>query len=257
MTLTDHTSPRSTRTPARRRETLTATPHPEWTTRMLERLRPDWNAVLESEVFNQTRPGALPEEIWGRILLEFFCVVESFPKYMGVTLAKTTFGQTPKDELARTWLIGNIRVEARHVEWYLDWAAGHGISRERLTTHRAHAAVGALDSWLWSAAYRGSLAEAVGAINYAIEGTTGEWARQVLPVFKEHYDHDRTTLAWMVNHAEYDDKHPVQALEIVKNSLSADGAPAQSQVRRTEEAIRRSLLLFRAGLDSCVSGWTR
>lgn len=253
MTLTDHTSHRSTRTSARRRETLTATPHPEWTTQMLKRLRPDWNEVLESDVFTTTKPGALPENTWSRILLEFFCVVESFPKYMGVTLAKTTFGQSPKDELARTWLIGNIRVEARHVEWYIDWAAGHGISREELTGYRPHAAVGALDSWLWSVAYRGSLAEAVGAINYAIEGTTGEWTRQVLPVFAEHYNHDKTTLAWMVNHAEYDDKHPVQALEIVKNSLSAHGEPSASEVRTTEEAIRRSLHLYRAGLDSCVS----
>lgn len=242
----------SVRTSARRRETLTVTPHPEWATGMLERLRPDWNAVLESEVFAATRPGVLPATIWRRILLEFFCVVEAFPKYMGVTLAKTTFGQSPKDELARSWLIGNIRVEARHVEWYLDWAAGHGIDRAELTAYRPHAAVGALDSWLWSVAYRGSLAESVGAINYAIEGTTGEWTRRVLPVFAEHYEHDRPTLAWLVNHADYDDKHPVQALEIVKNTLSADGEPPRSQVRRTEEAIRRSLHLYRAGLDSCA-----
>jgi pyrroloquinoline quinone (PQQ) biosynthesis protein C len=249
MSLTGH--PRSVRA---RRETLTATPHPQWATRMLERLRPDWNAVLESEVFAATRPGAFPVEIWSRILFEFFCVVESFPKYMGVTLAKTTFGQSPKDELARTWLIGNIRVEARHVEWYIDWAAGHGIGRGELIGHRPNAAVGALDSWLWSVAYRGSLAEAVGAINYAIEGTTGEWTRRVLPVFTEHYDHDKTTLAWIVNHAEYDDKHPVQALEIVKNALSADGVPPPSQIARTEDAIRRTLRLFRAGLDSCARG---
>jgi pyrroloquinoline quinone (PQQ) biosynthesis protein C len=252
VSLTDQASPRSTRTPARRRETLNATPHPAWVTDMLERLRPEWNGVQESGVFSATRPGAFPERIWGRILHEFFCVVESFPKYMGITLAKTTFGQSPKDELARNWLIGNIRVEARHVEWYIDWAAGHGISRAEITASRPHAAVGALDAWLWSTAYRGSLAEAIGAINYAIEGTTGEWTRQVLPVFAEHYGHDRATLTWMVNHAEYDDKHPVQALEIIKNALTADGEPSESAVRRTEEAIRRSLLLFRAGLDSCV-----
>jgi pyrroloquinoline quinone (PQQ) biosynthesis protein C len=233
----------------RRQEVLAATAHPVWATRMLERLRPSWDSVLNSEVFISTKPGSVPVEKWRRVILEFFCVVESFPKYMGVTLAKTTFGRTPKDELARSWLIGNIRVEARHAEWYIDWAAGHGISRKEIVEYRPHAAVAGLDAWLWSVAYRGTLAEAVGAINYAIEGTTGEWTRRVLPAFTELYDHDETTLRWLVNHAEYDDKHPIQALEIVKNSLCGDGEPAGPVVERTEDAIRRSLELFRAGFD--------
>lgn len=238
----------------RRREALAATEHPEWAKRMLDRLRPAWNAVLDSEVFTSARPESLPADVWRRVLLEFFCVVESFPKYMGVTLAKTTFGRSPKDELARSWLIGNIRAEARHADWYIDWASAHGITRTQIVEHRPHAAVGALDAWLWSVAYRGTLAEAVGAINFAIEGTTGEWTRCVLPAFAAHYDHNQIALAWLANHAEYDDEHPVQALEIVKNALCADGEPAMSAVRRTEDAIRRSLELFRAGFDSCVPG---
>ena len=76
----------------------------------------------------------------------------------------------------------------------------------------------------------------------------------MLPAVAEHYDHDQTALAWLVNHAEYDDEHPVQALEIVKNSLCGDGEPTASEVRRTEDAIRRSLELFRAGFDACIPG---
>lgn len=237
-----------------RRERLAATPHLAWTTQMLNRLRPAWDGVLDSRLFASTQPGALSEEAWRRTILEFFCVVESFPKYMGVTLAKTTFGQSPKDELARSWLIGNIKVEARHAEWYIDWAAAHGISPQELTGYRPHAAVAGLDAWLWSVAYRGTLAEAVGAINYAIEGTTGEWTRHVLPAFTERYNHDKAALAWLANHAEYDDEHPIQALEIVKNALSADGEPAPSLVARAESAIGRSLEMFRAGFDYCYTG---
>jgi pyrroloquinoline quinone (PQQ) biosynthesis protein C len=237
-----------------RRDRLAATPHPPWAAEMLERLRPAWGGVLDSPLFTSTQPGALPEDAWRRTILEFFCVVESFPKYMGLTLAKTTFGRSPRDELARTWLIGNIKVEARHAEWYLDWGAGHGISRAEITGYRPHAAVAGLDAWLWAVAYRGTLAEAVGAINYAIEGTTGEWTRHVLPAFTERYDHDKTALTWLANHAEYDDEHPVQALEIVKNALSADGEPAAELVGRTESAIQRSLELFRAGFDYCFTG---
>ena len=238
-----------------RREKLVATAHPGWVVGMLERLRPDWAAVADSELFVSTRPGALPEEAWRRVVLEFFCVVESFPKYMGITLAKTTFGRYAKDELARNWLIGNIRIEARHAEWYIDWAAAHGISRGELLGHRPHAAVAGLDAWLWSVAQRGSLAEAIGAINYAIEGTTGEWTRLVLPAFGARYDHDKRSLAWLANHAEYDDEHPVQALEIVKDYLGRDGEPAASEVARTEDAIRRSLELFKYGFDDCYTSW--
>jgi pyrroloquinoline quinone (PQQ) biosynthesis protein C len=237
-----------------RRDRLAATPHPQWATEMLDRLRPAWDGVLDSPLFTSTQPGALPEEAWRRVICEFFCVVESFPKYMGLTLAKTTFGHSPKDELARSWLIGNIKVEARHAEWYLDWAAGHGISRGDIIGYRPHAAVAGLDAWLWAVAYRGTLAEAVGAINYAIEGTTGEWTRHVLPAFAERYDGDEVALKWLANHAEYDDEHPVQALEIVKNALSADGAPGYSLVERVESAIERSLELFGASFDYCCTG---
>jgi hypothetical protein len=45
---------------------------------------------------------------------------------------------------------------------------------------RPGAEVGALYQFLWSIAYRGSLSEAFGAINHAIEGVTGEWSRLVL-----------------------------------------------------------------------------
>lgn len=233
-----------------RREALVGTPHPTWAEEMIERLRPAWRAVSECPLFTATRPGQLPEEWWRRVVCEFFCVVEAFPKYMGITLAKTTFGREPKDELARNWLIGNIRVEARHAEWFLDWAASLGVSREEMISHRPHSAVAGLDSWLWSVAYRGSLAEAVAAINYAIEGPTGEWTRLVLPAFQDSHGEDSLAMAWLVNHAEYDDKHPVQAFEIVKNALGGEHAEPRP-VQQVEAAIRRSLELFRTGFDYC------
>src|SRR5258707_10837478 len=109
---------------------LAESPHPTWAQTMIDSLRPDWSAVLDAEVFTATATGEFPEEAWRRVLLDFFCVVEAFPKYMGVYLAKTTFGQTPGDYLARDWLIGNIRTEALHAQWYADWAVAHGIGYE-------------------------------------------------------------------------------------------------------------------------------
>jgi pyrroloquinoline quinone (PQQ) biosynthesis protein C len=220
---------------------------------MIERLRPDWDAVHDSPVFDMSAPDAAHGPAWRAVILEHFCIIENFPKYMGLELAKTTYGLSPKDYLARSWLIGNIRIEARHVEWFIDWATGHGLTRDELCAHNPAPAAAALDSWLWSVAHRGTLAESIGAINYAIEGTTGEWCRNVLPAFREAYADDKATLAWLAGHAEYDDKHPVQAFEIVKNALSADGGPSREQVQRVEYAIRRSLHLLRATLDACAA----
>jgi pyrroloquinoline quinone (PQQ) biosynthesis protein C len=228
---------------------LAETPHPEWALAMIRSLRPTWTAVVEAPVIRATVGGPFPEDAWRRILLDFFCVVEAFPKYMGVYLAKTTFGEVAGDHLARDWLIGNIRTEARHVQWYADWAALHGIGRDELVSHRPGPEVGALHEYLWSIAYRGSLAEAFGAVNYAIEGTTGEWTRLVLPAFRRRYDDDPTGLRWLVEHAEYDDAHPRQAFELIKLTVRDE-----LDRKRVEAATRRSLELFRRGIDACYRG---
>lgn len=155
MTLTQAspTTPRSTsrtttRATSRGRESLSATPNPAWATEMIERLRPDWDAVHDSPVFDMSAPDAAHGPAWRAVILEHFCIIENFPKYMGLELAKTTYGLSPKDYLARSWLIGNIRIEARHVEWFIDWATGHGLTRDELCAHNPAPAAAALDSWL-------------------------------------------------------------------------------------------------------------
>jgi pyrroloquinoline quinone (PQQ) biosynthesis protein C len=226
---------------------LTETPHPAWALTMVDALRPDWSAVLEAPLIVATAEGDFPEKAWRRMLLEFFCVVEAFPKYMGVYLAKTTFGQTPGDYLARDWLIGNIRTEALHAQWYADWAAAHGIGYDELVSHRPGPEVGALYEYLWSVCYRGTLAEAFGAINYAIEGTTGEWTQRVLPAFRKFYPDDTSALRWLVEHAEYDDAHPREAFELIKITVGDE-----AEWKKVESAARRSLELFRRGIDACL-----
>jgi pyrroloquinoline quinone (PQQ) biosynthesis protein C len=170
---------------------------------------------------------------------------------MGVYLAKTTFGQTPGDHLARDWLIGNIRTEALHAQWYADWAAAHGIGFDELVSHRPCPEAGALYEYLWSVCYRGGLAEAFGAVNYAIEGTTGEWTRLVLPAFQERYGGDADALRWLTEHAEYDDAHPREAFELIKLTVRDEAEHA-----RVESAVRRSLELFRRGFDASYENRT-
>jgi pyrroloquinoline quinone (PQQ) biosynthesis protein C len=95
-------------------------------------------------------------------------------------------------------------------------------------------------------AYRGSLAEAFAAINYAIEGTTGEWTRLVMPAFKERFGDGGHALMWLAEHAEYDDAHPREALELIKITVQGE-----EERQRVEEATRLSLQLFRRGFDAC------
>jgi pyrroloquinoline quinone (PQQ) biosynthesis protein C len=243
-TTTGHLSQAPSRTRHHRmvKDELTETPHPAWAQAMVDSVRPDWSAVLEERIFVETAHGPFPDDAWRRILLDFFCIVEAFPKYMGVYLAKTTFGQITGDHLARDWLIGNIRTEALHAQWYAEWAAAHGIGFEELVSHRPCPEVGALYDYLWSVCYRGTLAEAFGAVNYAIEGTTGEWTRIVLPAFRERYGDDEPALRWLTEHAEYDDAHPREAFELIKLTVRDEAERA-----KVESAVRRSLELFSRG----------
>jgi pyrroloquinoline quinone (PQQ) biosynthesis protein C len=228
------------------KEDLSETPHPAWVETMIANISPEWNGVLKAPLFAATTQESFPEGAWRASLPEFFCIIEAFPKYMGAYLARTTFGQRPGDILARDWLIGNIRTEALHAQWYVDWGAALGISYDEMVTRRPGPEVGALYEFLWSMAYRGSLAEAFGAINYAIEGVTGEWTRLVLPAFKQRCGDDKRALMWLVEHAEYDDAHPREALELIKLTARED------EHDQVEAAIRRSLELFRRAFDACI-----
>lgn len=228
------------------KDSLKPTPHPVWVEDMLEALSEQWKAAVYTPPVECVLTKPVPTETWGRLMKEFFCIIEAFPKYMGLSLAKTTYGQYPRDFLARDWLIGNIRVEALHVRWYLDWAVGHGFSVPEITSYRPCADVASLYEWLWSISYRGSLAEAVGAVNYAIEGITGEWSRLVLPAFTKLYGEGNKALMWLKAHANYDDAHPREALEIVKLATTSS-----EEIRRVQSSISRSLELFARAFRAC------
>ena len=212
---------------------------------MLASLEAPWQRVLQAPQFQEAARGIISPAPWRRSIKDFFCIVEAFPKYMGLSLARTTYGQYPRDMLARDWLIGNIRVEALHVRWYIDWAAAHGISEEEIVHHTPGPEVSALYEWLWSISHRGSLAEAIGAVNYAIEGTTGAWCRLSLPALSAQLRGVPRALTWMSGHAKYDDAHPDEALEIVKLTVTS-----KDEIKRVERAIRRSLDFYAKAFEA-------
>jgi len=93
--------------------------------------------------------------------------------------------------------------------------AGLGIEPQELYAHRAIPEVAALADWLWSVSYRGRLAEAVAAVNYAIEGPLASGRNGCCRRSRPKRPGGQAT-TWLRAHARYDDAHPHEALEIVK-----------------------------------------
>lgn len=55
---------------------------------------------------------------------------------MAGALAKATAFAEPGVTETRDWLIQNIKVEERHLQWYRDWAKGFGLTVEQLDSVR-------------------------------------------------------------------------------------------------------------------------
>ncbi|QSQ18331.1 iron-containing redox enzyme family protein [Myxococcus landrumensis] len=233
---------------------LTPTPHPRWVESLLDATRRDWDEACWPPLFRDTADGLRPPLFhWRRVLSQFFLIVESFPKYMGLSLAKTTYGQSPGDASIRRWLLQNLGVEAKHAEWFIDWVRAIGVAPESLFRLRPLPEVQALHAHLLDTCTHGTLAEGVAASNWAIESITGVWTREVMEPFRSYAEDgvriDATSMMWLKAHARYDDLHPVEALEIIK--LSTD--PRGDEPVRVLAATRKSLRLYTAALRACCA----
>ncbi len=211
-------------------------------------------AVAAHRLFRQMRDGVLPPHAAANFFIRVWPVIEQFPQYMGRNLAKLQFGK-PGHDLARIFLTRNVRVEQSHADYWVAWAEAGGVPYEALLRGSAAAPSAALAHWCWYICDRGSLAEAMAATNYAVEGATGEWAQLVcsadryagsLPENKR-----KSGMRWLRAHARYDDSHPWEALEIVASILGADPGPREIEAIRA--AIRRSYDYMRMTLDDCMA----
>ena len=237
------------------RHPLPATAHPPWMAAMIANLDEVWHKAAWPRLFAETAAGELPPlAAWRRVLADFFVIIESFPKYMALSLAKTTYGQRAGDARVRRWLLTNIAVEGRHAEWYLDWLDAVGVSREDVVRHTPCPEVRALHDHLWQACSGGSLAEGIAATNWAIEGVTGVWTRRVAEPFRGYADDgvriDARSMMWLNAHARYDDAHPDEALEALKIYVDGEGGRRGNPLG-VQWAARRALELFAAAVERC------
>lgn len=231
---------------------IQVTPHPEWAQRFWDSLVPLKDAIAGHPLFRAMAAGELPLSRFRHALLNFYPLVGNFPHYMGLALARSNAVSQPGVLEARDWLINNIRIEQRHLYWYRDWAGGFGITPAMLDNVIPPAAMDAINHYLWHVNQRASLAEGIAATNLAIEWATGDWTRSVVKGMRIYAERgemvlDRRTMAWLRAHAHYDDVHPYEAMELVKQ-LCGDDAALQA---RCLQAARRGMEYYLLALDHC------
>jgi pyrroloquinoline quinone (PQQ) biosynthesis protein C len=230
-------------------------PHPQWVVSLHEFLQPYWDELLESEWTHAVAEGRMTVPEMQGWILQIYPFIHAFPKFLAEALIKV------EDEYARSFLIDNIRVEKAHAEHWLWMGEGFGVPlsemRELAEGHKPPLRdVQSLTDWLWHINTRGSLAEAVAATSFAVEGVTGQLARKVLSGFESYrgrpgVDMNPKTYKWMREHARYDDEHPRIALEVVKRYAVNDRV--QSKVML---AAKRSLQLLHLALHTSYRAYS-
>ena len=128
---------------------------------------------------------------------------------------------------------------ARRQEEMLDLAEGHRpILRD----------VQSLADWMWYINTKGSLAEAVAATSFGIEGIAGDIARKVTAGVEAYRGQSGgemgpKTYKGFREHAHYDDDHPKIALEIVKRYAVTERRQTKAML-----AAKRSIQLLHNAL---------
>lgn len=219
----------------------------QWIETLKLYVKPDWNELVAGEWATNLINGTWSTDAIRGWCLQLYPFVHAFPKFLAEALIKV------EDEYSRSFLIDNIRVEKTHAEHWLWMGEGFGVSRSEMMAlaegeRPLFRDVQSLSDWIWYINAKGSLAEAVGATSFAIEGATGDLTRTLLNAFesygsREGVNMNSRTTRWFRNHAKYDDEHPRIALEIVARYAQTE--PARLRVMA---AARRSLQLLNLAL---------
>jgi pyrroloquinoline quinone (PQQ) biosynthesis protein C len=231
--------------------------YPSWVGDLVERCAEAREAVVQHELFQRMRDVRLSRDATHRFLVGVWPTIVQFPQYMALNLVKVQYGSSRGHDLARRFLIRNIRVEQSHADMWLDWAQACGVSRQEVVEGSPPAATPVLAHWCWSVCSSDGLAPAIAATNYAIEGATGDWAALVCS--RDDYalsfpeDQRKPAMRWLRQHARYDDVHPWEALEIIASLLGQQN-PGSRVVARLEQCVRTSYEYMCGTLDDCLIG---
>ena len=221
----------------------------QWVDSLNGYLKPYWDELLQGEwcegVAN-TRLSVAEMRGW---ILQTYPFIHAFPKFLAEGLIKV------EDDFSRSFLIDNIRVEKAHAEHWIWMGLGFGLTRQEMLdaadgTKPVLRDVQSLTDWLWYINTKGSMAEAVAATSFAIEGIAGDIARKVVNGFEAYRDHPGVqmgpkTYKWFREHAHYDDDHPKIAMEIVKRYATTERMQTKVML-----AAKRSVQLLHNALTT-------
>ena len=230
-------------------------PHPVWVQTMDDFLRPYREELIHSDWARAVSGTTMTLEEMQGWILQIYPFIHAFPKFLAEALSKV------EDDYGRSYLIDNIRVEKAHAEHWLWMGQGFGVRRQAMLDLAEGRTpllrdVQSLTDWLWYINTKGSLAEAVAATSYAIEGITGELSRQVVDGFEAYrgkpgVDMNPKTYKWMREHARYDDEHPKVALEVVKRYATTDRIQTKVML-----AAKRSMQLLHLALHTSYRAYS-
>lgn len=224
--------------------------YPTWAQDLVESCSAARQRVAAHELFHRMRDNSLDANQISTFLVGVWPVIEQFPQYMAQNLLKLQYGRARGHDLARRYLIRNIRVEQNHADHWVEWAVASGVSRDELLYGEVPTETHALSHWCWHTCERDTLAAAMAATNYAIEGVTGDWSALVCSsdVYEQAFPADvrGKAMKWLKLHAKYDDTHPWEALEIICAIMGTSPTPRgvaliRSRVLKSYEYMRLTL----------------
>ncbi len=228
--------------------------YPAWVQRVVEECEPSRARVARHELYRRIKDNEISPAAMRNFLVGVWPVIWQFPQYMAMSLCSVEQGVRGHEQ-ARSYLIKNIRVENKHAELWAHWAEAHGVDMDELQNGERPAAAEALSHWCWHTCQRAELPIAMAATNYAIEGVTGDWSCFICSTdtYEEAFPPQgrKRAMQWLKAHAEYDDRHPWEALEIITAILGAN--PGASVIREVKSAIKKSYDYMRLTLDDCLA----
>ena len=106
--------------------------YPVWLQRVVRETSLRKRRVVEHELFVLMRDAKLPLAAMQRFLVGVWPTIEQFPRFMSMNLKKAGYGEGAGVDMARRYLIHNIRVEQKHADHWVEWSRSAGLDLEDL-----------------------------------------------------------------------------------------------------------------------------
>lgn len=218
------------------------TVNPTWVADMDAQLEPLRQAILDSPVVVDASENRLIEGRIQNFLVAFYPVIRDFPQWLGLLLERSPSS-------GRAFFQDNIRVERRHDAMWRAMGDGFGVPKDRFRVPEAYVpAVHAFHSFLTEQCTAGPFSQAVAATNYAVEGVAQKISEKALRGLGSNEKIGPRGRWWLEEHAKYDDEHPIQALEIIKDCVARGDSPGD-----VTGAARQSLQLMERAMHACYA----